>query len=116
MNVIISTWWERWTEKYENLEPKKRHIIKEPIIEKIESEKDPWKAFAKKTKDLFDVGDKERAYRRIFGLTSSFSQAELDAAYRALILKWHPDKNQDQQEYATAVTQIITEAHEALKK
>lgn len=111
LKVIISTWLKVWTEKYVNLEPKKQ-----PIIKETGKEKDPWEAFGKKAQNLFSAGDTVRAYRRIFGLTSNFSQAELDAAYRALILKWHPDKNQDQQEYATAVSKIITEAHEALKK
>ena len=50
----------------------------------------------------------------ILGVTSAASDAELKRAYRALSLKWHPDKNVDNAEEANRQFIAITKAYEAL--
>ena len=50
----------------------------------------------------------------VLGLTSSATPAELKRAYRALSLKWHPDKNVENAEEANRQFIAITKAYESL--
>lgn len=111
LKVTISTWLTTWTENYQDLEPEKKEPEKKS---QTLVASDPWQAFPE-AKQYYLV-DKQKAYRRIFSLGSKFTQNDLESAYKGLILKWHPDKNPGKEEYATSVSKIIAEAHEALKK
>mmetsp|Transcript_14114 Transcript_14114/g.16273 ORF Transcript_14114/g.16273 Transcript_14114/m.16273 type:complete len:236 (-) Transcript_14114:201-908(-) len=48
------------------------------------------------------------------GLPRTCSQEEIKKAYKKLALQWHPDKNQDRVEEATAKFQMISEAYAIL--
>ena len=52
-------------------------------------------------------------YYAILGCTKSSTDAELKKAYRKLAVKWHPDKNPDNEE-ATRNFQKISEAYATL--
>jgi DnaJ family protein B protein 11 len=58
-------------------------------------------------------GGPNRDFYKILGVTKSASPAEIKKAYRALSLKWHPDKNPDD---ASAVDKFtdVSAAYEAL--
>jgi len=53
-------------------------------------------------------------YYEILGIEKTASNADVRKAYRKLALKWHPDKNPDQQESATVRFKQISEAYEVL--
>jgi len=53
-------------------------------------------------------------YYKVLELSRGCSAAELKKAYRRLALKWHPDKNPDNQEDATKRFKEINEAYEVL--
>jgi len=55
-------------------------------------------------------------YCKILGVSSNSSKEEIDQAYRALALKYHPDRNQDNQNYYIAKFKEIQEAYEFLIK
>lgn len=57
---------------------------------------------------------KEKNYYKILGLQRSATKKEIKKAYRELALKWHPDKNLDDQEKAEKMFQDISEAYEVL--
>ena len=52
--------------------------------------------------------------RDILGVSHDATAAEITKAYKALMRKWHPDKNRDNIKEATAVTQKLTEAYRAI--
>jgi DnaJ family protein B protein 11 len=58
-------------------------------------------------------GGPNRDFYKILGVAKSASPAEIKKAYRALSLKWHPDKNPDD---ASAVDKFtdVSAAYEAL--
>ena len=53
-------------------------------------------------------------YYKILGIQKSASPDEIKKAYRKLALKWHPDKNPDNQEEAQSKFQEINAAFEIL--
>lgn len=60
------------------------------------------------------VGDMGADYYGILGVGKSATDAELKKAYRKLAVKWHPDKNPDNQEEATKKFKEISEAYDVL--
>jgi molecular chaperone DnaJ len=54
-------------------------------------------------------------YYKILGLRTNSSQEEVDKAYRKLVLKYHPDRNENQQEFIDKFKEI-QEAYEFLSK
>jgi DnaJ-class molecular chaperone len=58
-------------------------------------------------------GGPNRDFYQILGIAKSASPAEIKKAYRALSLKWHPDKNPGD-ESATAKFTDVSSAYEAL--
>jgi len=57
---------------------------------------------------------KEKNYYKILGVSRNADQKAIKKAYRDLALKWHPDKNTDDQEKAEKMFQDIGEANEVL--
>ena len=53
-------------------------------------------------------------YYKILGIDRNAIDIDIKKAYRKLALKWHPDKNQDKKELASANFKIIAEAYEIL--
>ena len=53
-------------------------------------------------------------YYSILDVPRTASASEVKKAYRRLALKWHPDKNPDNQEEATKKFKEISEAYEVL--
>merc|ERR1712070_1168901 len=56
---------------------------------------------------------KEKNYYKILGVPRNAQQKEIKKSYRELALKWHPDKNPDD-ENAEKMFQDISEAYEVL--
>jgi len=108
--VKISTWMQGWTEKYESV-PKKKQAAPDDSVKR-----DPWDEFGSEARQSFIAGDMMKAYRRIFNLPITYTQDDLNAAYKQLAFAWHPDKHPTDVEYATSVTKIINDAHDILKK
>ena len=53
-------------------------------------------------------------YYSVLGVGKNATDAELKKAYRKLAVKWHPDKNPDNQEEATKKFKEISEAYDVL--
>jgi len=54
-----------------------------------------------------DSEKKESDYYTILEVEKTASTSDIRKSYRKLALKWHPDKNPDQQELATKKVQAI---------
>lgn len=52
----------------------------------------------------------------ILGITESATQAEIKAAFRTLIMQWHPDRNPEIKELAEEMSKKIIAAYTILKK
>ncbi|KAF2368512.1 DnaJ domain [Trinorchestia longiramus] len=63
---------------------------------------------------IFLVSFKMVDYYKVLEVSRSSSSADIKKAYRRLALKWHPDKNPDNQEEATKKFKEISEAYEVL--
>jgi DnaJ family protein C protein 3 len=57
---------------------------------------------------------KEKNYYKILDIPRNANTKEVKKAYREMALKWHPDKNTDNQEEASKKFQDIAEAYEVL--
>jgi DnaJ-class molecular chaperone len=53
-------------------------------------------------------------YYKVLGLSRTATQDDVKKAYRKLVLKYHPDRNPDNQEEASRKTAEINEAYEVL--
>ncbi|XP_050440311.1 dnaJ homolog subfamily B member 6-B isoform X1 [Adelges cooleyi] len=53
-------------------------------------------------------------YYSVLGVTQNASINDIKKAYRKLALKWHPDKNPENQEQANRMFKTISEAYEVL--
>ena len=53
-------------------------------------------------------------YYEMLELTKNASEADIKKAYRKLALKWHPDKNPNNQKEAEIRFKEISEAYEVL--
>ena len=53
-------------------------------------------------------------YYKVLGVARDATDAELKKAYRKLAVKWHPDKNPNNQEEATKKFKEISEAYDVL--
>ena len=53
-------------------------------------------------------------YYEVLGVSKASSLEEIKKSYRKLAVKWHPDKNPDNQEEATEMFKAIGEAYETL--
>jgi len=58
--------------------------------------------------------ENETDYYSVLEVEKTASNSDIRKAYRKLALKWHPDKNPDQQELATKKFKLISEAYEIL--
>ena len=56
----------------------------------------------------------KKDYYEVLGVDKSASEAEIKKAYHKLALKWHPDRNPNNKEQATAKLKEINEAKEVL--
>lgn len=64
----------------------------------------------KESSSQFDSND----YYQVLGISKSATEAEIKKAYKKLAVKWHPDKNPDNQEAAAEVFKKIGEAYAVL--
>lgn len=53
-------------------------------------------------------------YYEVLGVPRSATDAEIKRAYRKVAMKWHPDKNPDNQEEAARMFQLVGEAYDVL--
>lgn len=56
----------------------------------------------------------KKCYYEVLGIAKSASEADIKKAYRKLAIKWHPDKNPNDQEAAAEKFKEIGEAYEVL--
>lgn len=56
----------------------------------------------------------EKDYYKILGIPRSSSQQQIKKAYKKLSIKWHPDKNKDNQEYAKTMFVDVSNAFDTL--
>ena len=55
-------------------------------------------------------------FYKILGVSQKATESEIKKSYRKLALKWHPDKNPDNLEYATEKFKALAEAYDCLSK
>lgn len=60
------------------------------------------------------TSDEKIDYYALLEVEKTSSTADIRKAYRKLALKWHPDKNPGEQEFATKKFKKISEAYEVL--
>jgi curved DNA-binding protein CbpA len=60
------------------------------------------------------MSDSLERYYRILGLSEGASRREIKRAYRRLALKYHPDKNPDNQERAARIFIAVNKAYSIL--
>lgn len=53
-------------------------------------------------------------YYKVLEITKTAPSGDIKKAYRRLALKWHPDKNPDNEDEATKKFKEISEAYEVL--
>ena len=53
-------------------------------------------------------------YYELLEVSKTSSREDIKKAYRRLALRWHPDKNPDNQEVATKKFKELSEAYEVL--
>lgn len=53
-------------------------------------------------------------FYNILGLQRNANESEIKKAYRKLAMKWHPDKNQENKDYAEKKFKAVSEAYEIL--
>eukprot|EP00227_Mantoniella_beaufortii_P009852 CAMPEP_0197577968 /NCGR_PEP_ID=MMETSP1326-20131121/2390_1 /TAXON_ID=1155430 /ORGANISM="Genus nov. species nov., Strain RCC2288" /LENGTH=86 /DNA_ID=CAMNT_0043141105 /DNA_START=213 /DNA_END=469 /DNA_ORIENTATION=+ len=59
-------------------------------------------------------GQEKKDYYGTLGIQKGCSEDEIKKAYRKLAMKWHPDKNPDNQAYAEKKFKSVSEAYEVL--
>ena len=55
-----------------------------------------------------------KEYYNILGIDENASENQIKKAYHKLAMKWHPDKNPDNKEYAEKKFKKISEAYEKI--
>ena len=55
------------------------------------------------------------SYYDILGISRNASKDEIKKAYKKLAMKWHPDRNPNNKEFANIKIKKITEAYSILK-
>ncbi|MEO7044308.1 MAG: J domain-containing protein [Ferruginibacter sp.] len=60
--------------------------------------------------------DQEDTPHQILGIADTAGKMEIKTAFRAMIIKWHPDKNQDNIEEAEYMSKRIIAAYTILSK
>ncbi len=89
--------------------------LQEADMQKKSDEFDAWDLFENdEAKTAILSGDKDKAYRFIFGLTPNYTQQELKTAYTTLSLTWHPDKGKLEQARDGRAMQILNDAYSHL--
>lgn len=77
-----------------------------------------WKSAFKQrmTKDDAKIilGKQTDSPRAILGVSETATKEDIKKAFRALIMKWHPDKNPDQEDLAKSMSQKILAAYTLL--
>lgn len=61
-----------------------------------------------------DSFEKMEKARKLLGLFESATIPEVEKQYKKLLLKWHPDRNMDNQEKATEMTSEIIESYKLI--
>tara|TARA_R110002050_G_scaffold270693_3_gene413786 strand:- start:7 stop:207 length:201 start_codon:yes stop_codon:yes gene_type:complete len=60
------------------------------------------------------MSGEDEDYYALLGVSKTATSAELKKAYKKLAMKYHPDKNPDNQEEANKKFKLISEAYQVL--